>query len=288
MNVWSRPVRWGLAALAGVVAAAGIWHWHGARNASDGALLIAGGDGGGLPRAEAGAEGFEAAALQAAAALAAEQHSTALLIMRHGHLVFEQYAGRDGADTLVDGGEMADTLLLLAAGIAVGQDGLVMPAAAPFDAARLSAAIGGASGRSYPQYLSRNLWQSLNAAPAQWSGGAVRARAVDWLRVAQLLLHDGRFEGTQVVPPGWVARLSQPREASGAEPFAAADMYYLRGPGATRLWLAPRSDLAVLRVAAAPPGAAIDETRLPNMIVRALRDRPASGGGSLNDLVPGH
>ncbi len=288
MNGWPRSAWWGLAALAGVVAAAGIWHWHGVRNASDGALLIAGGDGGGLPRAAAGAEGFETAALQAAAALAAEQHSTALLIMRHGHLVFEQYTGSDGADALVDGGEMADTLLLLAAGIAVAQDGLVMPAAAPFDAARLSAAMGGASGRSYPQYLSRNLWQPLNAAPAKWSGATLRARAVDWLRVAELLLHDGRFEGTQVVPPGWVARLSQPRETSGAEPFAAVDMYYLRGPGATRLWLAPRLDLAVLRVAAAQPGAAIDGTRLPNMIVRALRDRPASGGGSLNDLVPGH
>ena len=288
MKPLQRRVGCGLAVLAGLLAAAGIWHGHGARSASDGAVLISGGDGGGWPRADAGAEGFEAPALQAAGALAAQQGSNALLVMRHGHRVFEQYAGGEGADALIDGGEMADTLLWLAAGIAVAQNGMAMPPAAPADTRHLAAAIAGASGRSYPQFLSRNLWQPLNAAPAQWYPATVRARATDWLRVAEMLLHDGRFEGTQVVPPGWVARQSQPREASGAEPFAAADMYYLRGPGATRLWLAPRFDLAVLRVAAAPPGAAVDETRLPNMIVRALRDRPASGGGSLNDLVPGH
>jgi hypothetical protein len=55
-----------------------------------------------------------------------------------------------------------------------------------------------------------------------------------------------------------------------------------------RLWLAPRLDVAILRVAAAPPpGAPVDET-LARTIISALRDRPATGGSSLNDLVPGH
>ena len=288
MKALQRRVGWGLAALVGLLAASIFWHGHGTRSASDGAVLIAGGDGGGLPRTDAGAEGFEASALQAAGALAAQQGANALLVMRHGHLVFEQYAGGERADTLVDGGEMADTLLLLAAGIAVAQSGMAMPPAAPAGTGPLAAAIAAASGRSYPQFLSRNLWQPLNAAPAQWYPATVRARATDWLRVAEMLLHDGRFEGTQVVPPGWVKRLSRLSEAAGAEPFAVSDMYYLRGPGATRLWIAPRLDLAVLRVSAAPPGVAVDDTRLPNMIIRALRDRPTAGGASLNDLVPGH
>lgn len=279
---------WGLAALAGLLAAGGIWHWHGVRDASDGAVVIGGGDGGGLPRTDANEEGFETPALRAASALAATQGSSALLVMRHGHLVYERYAGGDGADTLVDGGELADTLVLLAAGIAVAQNGLVMPAAAPVDTGQLTAAIARVSGRSYPQFLSRNLWQPLNAAPAQWSAPTLRARASDWLRVGELLMHDGRFEGTQVVPAGWVQRLVQPRAADGAEPFAAAGIYSLRGPGATRLWLTPRLDLAVLRVAPVPPGVAVDETLLVNIIVRALRDRPATGGGNLDDLVPGH
>ncbi len=277
-----------LAALALLLCAAGLWLWHATGTPRDGAVLITGGDGGGLPRAAADAEGFDSLALQQAAALVLEQRATALLVMRHGHLVFEQYAGGASADTLVDGGEMADTLLMLAAGIAVAQYGLIVPPVGPHAAAQLAAAIAEASGRSYPQYLSRNVWQRLNAASAQWSAGTVRARASDWLRVAELLLHDGRCEGTQVVPPGWVARLGQPRVTPGARAFAAADMYYLRGPGATRLWLAPRFDLLVLRVARASPGDVVDETRLPNMIIRALRDRPNARGGSLSDLVPGH
>jgi hypothetical protein len=67
-------------------------------------------------------------------------------------------------------------------------------------------------------------------------------------------------------------------------------MYRLRGHGATRLWLSPRFELAILCVADAgmAPALAADETRLPNMVVRALRDRPGVSGTGLNDLVPGH
>ncbi|MBS0387566.1 MAG: hypothetical protein JSR15_03720, partial [Proteobacteria bacterium] len=181
---------------------------------------------------------------------------------------------------------LSGAVLLAAAGIAVQRNGLVMPAEEPFDSASLTAAIAAASGRSYPQFVSRNVWQRLNASPGRWASPEVRARAVDWLRVADLLLHDGRFEGTQVVPPGWLQRLRPLRTAPGAEPFADRDMYYLRGQGATRLWLAPRFELAILSVAST--AASNDETRLPNMIVRALREQPGISGTSLNDLVPGH
>jgi hypothetical protein len=283
-----------LLALAALLAAAGAWRWHrsagieaGAVGA--GAIAVGGGDGGGLPRADAAAEGFERQPLEVALAWARAQHARALLITRHGHLVSEQYDGI-ATDALVDGGELADTLLQLAAGIAVAQNGLVVPPAAQSDVAQLSAAIARASGRSYAQFLSRNIWQPLNAAPAQWSPAGVSARSVDWLRVAELLLHDGRFEGTQVVPAGWVQRLPRPQAAVGAEPFADATMYRLRGRRATRLWLSPRFDLAILCVADAgsAPALAADETRLPNMVIRALHDRPGVNGTGLDELVPGH
>jgi CubicO group peptidase (beta-lactamase class C family) len=181
---------------------------------------------------------------------------------------------------------MSDALVLLSAGIAVSRHGLSLPTTGPFDTAQLSGAIAKASGRSFPQFLSRNVWQPLNAGQASWSEAELSARAVDWLRVAELLLHDGRFEGTQVVPSGWGAHVQLLRTAPGAEPFADKEAGYLRGRGATRLWLFPRFDLAVLSVSDAAHSA--DETRLPNMIVRALRERPGVGGTSLNDLVPGH
>jgi len=196
-----------------------------------GTVAVGGGDAGGWPRADAATEGFERQPLELARAWASAQHARALLIMRHGHLVLEQYDGID-ADSLVDGGELADTLVQLAAAIAVAQNGLVAPPTAQADPAQLSAAIARASGRSYAQFLARNIWQPLNAAPAQWSAASMRARSSDWLRIADLLLHDGRFEGTQVVPAGWVQRLARPAAAVGAEPFADRSMYRLRGRGA--------------------------------------------------------
>lgn len=280
-----RQISW-LLVLVALLVAGGAWQWRHAHSADAGGVAIGGGDGGGLPRAGAAAEGFDPRAFQTAVDWAAKQRGGALLVLRHGHLLAENYTGDVLATSLVDGGGLSDALLLLAAGIAVPQHGLVMPTEEPFDSAQLSAAIATASGRSFPQFLSRNIWQPLNAASARWSEPDVRARAVDWLRVGELLLHDGRFEDTQVVPPGWAQRLHLSRTAPGAEPFADAGMYYLRGHGATRLWLSPRFELAILSVA--DHANATDETRLPNMIVRALRERPGVSGTSLNDLVPGH
>jgi CubicO group peptidase (beta-lactamase class C family) len=264
------------------------WYAHHTRASRDDGMLIAGGDGGGLPRAAAADEGFDSVALEAAAAVARKLGAQALLVTRHGHLVYEQYVGGASAETLVDGGEFANTLLKLSAGIAVAQNGMAVPAMERFEPASMSAEIARAGGLSYPQFLSRNLWQPLNAAPAQWYGASLRARASDWLRIAELLLQDGRFEGAQVVPRGWVQRLRTAPEASGAEPFAADDVQMLRGPRATRMWLVPHLDLAVLCVGDWAAGAAIDETRLPNAIIRALRERQSSTGVNLNDLVPGH
>ena len=265
---------------------AGIWLWMRAHAPQTQGEAIGGGDAGGLPRAQASTEGFDATPLQAAVDWAAKERAGALLITHHGHLVIERYSDDVNADSLVEGGAVSDALVLLAAGIAVPQHGLALPSAEPLDTAQLSAAIAKASARSFPQFLSRNIWQPLNAAPARWSESQVSARAVDWLRVAELLLHDGRFEGTQVLPSGWAAHVHLLHTAPGAEPFADNDMRYLNGRGATRLWLSTRFDLAIFSVSGKALSA--DETRLPNMIVRALRERPGVTGTSLNDLVPGH
>ena len=281
-----RATVWMVAAVA-LCAVAGVWRWRALHVADPAGVVIAGGDGGGLPRTDPALEGFDVQALQLAARAALAQGASALLIMRHGHLVLEQYAGGADANTPVDGGELADALLMVAAGIAVTKHGMSMPPP-PLDAVRLAAAIAGASGLSYPLFLSRHVWQPLNAAPARWLSPGVSARAGDWLRVAELLLHDGRFEGTQVAPPGWLARHASRLSGLGTEPLSVDGVSGLRGPGATRLWLVPRFDVAILRVASAPaPGTTVDEA-LAHTIISALRDRPATGGTSLSDLVPGH
>jgi hypothetical protein len=283
----TRPARLWLLAFIALGVLAGAWHWRTPPVAAVAGVVIAGGDGGGLPRTAPQLEGFDASALQAVTTNAFKQGISALLIMRHGHLVFERYGADADASAPVDGGELASSLLIVAAGIAVAEHGMVMPPA-PIDAGRLAAAIAAASGRSYPSFLSRHIWQPLQAAPAYWTSSGVSARCADWLRVGELLMHDGRFEGTQVVQPGWIARHTTQLFGPGADSTGGNGSLTLHGPGATRLWLAPRLDVAILRVAAAPPpGVAVDET-LARTIINTLRDRPATGGSSLNDLVPGH
>ncbi len=283
----TRRARLWLVAFIALGVLAGAWRWRTQQVSAVSGVVIAGGDGGGLPRAAPQSEGFDADALQAAATNAFKQGISALLIMRHGHLVYERYGADADARAAVDGGELADSLLIVAAGIAVAEHGMVMPPP-PLDAGRLEAAIAAASGRSYPSFLSRHIWQPLHAAPAYWTSPAVSARCADWLRVGDLLLHDGRFEGTQIVQAGWIARYAPQIFGAGADSPVASGWLSVRGPGSTRLWLAPRSDVAILRVAAAPaPGVAVDET-LGRTILNTLRDRPATGGSGLNDLVPGH
>jgi hypothetical protein len=284
--VTRRTTFWIVAVLA-LCALAGLWRWRTLHLADNLGVLVAGGDGGGLPRAAPALEGFDEHALQATAASALAQGASAILVTRHGHLVLEQYAHGAEDGTLVDGGGLDLPLLVVTSGIAVAQYGMPMPPP-PLEVKRLAAGIEAATGKSYPVFFSRHVWQPLNAAPARWLSPGLRARATDWLRVAELLMHDGRFEGRQVVQVGWIAGRTSQLSGSDVQPPLAGGMMRLRGPGATRLWLVPGLDLAVLRVGPAPPrGSAVDES-LARTIVNEVRDRPASGGSSLRDLVPAH
>jgi len=297
---------------------------------SDATVEVQGGDGGGLPRARPQEERFDEAALERVPQDRVADGLQALVVMRDDHIVFERYGRGLGAGSIIDSGHFATALLALAAGVASEERVLSAQALRGFEPDALRGAIEQGSQLHYEVYLSRYVWSRLNAAAA-WialpvNGAAVpadccfHARVLDWLRVASVLLGDGRFEGTQVVPSGWVQRMVRPLAlntspgvaaggvansgfgvelatgAHGAEPFAAEGVFFLRGPGRWRLWLVPGLRLAVLFGAATPdPGnsasaGAWDETRLPNLVMRTLSDRPAQPG-DLNDLqrlVPGH
>jgi hypothetical protein len=66
----------------------------------------------------------------------------------------------------------------------------------------------------------------------------------------------------------------------------------LRGPARWRLWVIPSLRLAVLFGASASGDTAADwdETRVPNLVIEAVTDRPAVPPGTsvLQQLVPGH
>jgi hypothetical protein len=296
-----------------------VWRAHGRSGAGPARVPVAGGDAGGIAHAELASEHFDAAPLaQAATAAAAEAGFQALIVMRHEHIVFERYAHGTAADTVIDSGAFAEGVLGVLAGIAARDDFLPRNALNGFRAERLRSAIEMASRTPYAVYLGRKLWRPVNAAPA-WIAlpqpGApapadccLHARVLDWMRIAGVLVGDGRFEGTTVAPAGWVARMARPitadghhgfglelmGAAQGAEPLLLDDAFLLRGPGHWRLWMVPSAQLAVL-FGAQPPGAtdaaaAWDETRIANLVFRALNDQPAPSGPSnlLQRLVPGH
>ncbi len=272
---------------------------------------VEGGEAGLLPRATAAEERLDSGALTAAMDHARKEQALVLLIARHGHLVTEYYGHGIDRDSLLDTGAFASVLAALTAGDAIAKAHMPMPALNAFDGAALANSISAATDQSYVSYLSTHLWRRINAAPARFmldhAGAAVRtdccfeARAIDWLRVAELLMNGGRFEGIQAVPETWVKQMLAPaapgadhgfgillgKAARGAAPLASDDVVFLRGAKHDRLWMVPSLRLAVLVIAPGAEDRMWDETQLPNLVISAVKDRPPSGT-SLNELVPGH
>jgi hypothetical protein len=305
-----------LIGIAGLVLVAALWLGPGVagRQGSGARVAVKGGDAGGMPRVPPLQEHLDATALEDATRDAAADGLQALIVVRHGYIIFERYGHGFDADSVIDSGAFAQALLALTAGIAAHDGSLPVQSLNGFDPGRLRAGIEAGTRQSYPDYLSLRLWRRLNAAPA-WitipvaGGGAPAdccfyARLLDWLRVAEVLLDDGRFEGKAVVPPGWTERMRHAVSASGtegfgielgsgahgAERFAAEDVFFLRGPGRWRLWLMPTLGLGVLFGSKSYASLDWDETRLPNLVIRAVSERPQqrSMGTQLQQLVPGH
>jgi CubicO group peptidase (beta-lactamase class C family) len=188
-----------------------------------------------------------------------------------------------------------------------------------------------ATGQRYAEWLSSRLWKPLGAGDAWlWldrPGGTAHAqcclvaRQGDWLRVAELLLSDGQYQGSRILPAGWVGAmrtsargnrnygfqvwLGAPYAAQRAysplpgaptshseEAYAADDVMFLDGYGKYRLWVVPSLGLAILRTGTDPADRADwDDSRIPNLIIRGVSDRPQSVPGAhvdLSKIVPGH
>ncbi len=157
------------------------------------------------------------------------------------------------------------------------------------DANTLARALEDALGGSYEQLVAARLWRMLGAGSFSMGraevNGALQVRAdccftarvADWMRVAELLAHDGIFEGNQFTPPGYVqmmfssARKDAPHgfftRVDGK--FAARDVGWLEAEGKTRLWIVPSLRLTILRVGDEPPASfGFDEAMIPDTIIR--------------------
>ena len=360
---------------------------------------IEGSDGPSSPRVNPAEENLDPAALQAAMEYAGTRSTTALIVGRHGHIVFEKYWGDAAFDTVIDAGAFNSTLTALMVGMAIGDRKIALPgepvanyiesfhernrasitledllhmtsglgaergagksanlgavntavasahdllahdirseclehdrAAAPgsrwqpqaCDPQLLAHIIERASGQQYSVYVSEKLWKPIGAGDAQLmldhAGGTahasccLRAQLGDWMRIAQLLANDGKFEGEQILPPGWVRTMLTPSKANprfgyqvwrgepfmpgedASEPYAQDDTFVLKGNGKTRLWLVPSMSLSILRVGTDDESdASWDDSRIPNLIIRGASDYRPKGATSsdvdIKNLVPNH
>lgn len=358
--------------------------------------LVPGGDEPPAPHESPASESLDIGALEAAATYAGSHQSRALIVSRHGYLVFERYWQGSRFDTLIDSGSLGRVVAALVTGNAIYghrigwpdapigmfvsewrddprgsitvrhllqfSSGLATrpPGANPWSAAAdrtygshivarylqlplqsppgqrwveqsvdpdlLAVVVQRATHERYARYVSRTLWRRIGAGDAWvWldrPGGDVHVdrgflvRQGDWLRVGELLLQNGRYQGSEVIDPRWVPQLLRPSKANsdygayirlgthtapGMTTYEAADLFVIQG-GGTRLWLIPSLQLAILRTGDRPPGAADlqtvgnanndawDDARIPNLILRGTRDFvPAVRvGAGISTIVPNH
>ena len=169
-----------------------------------------------------------------------------------------------------------------------------------------------ATGRNFAHYLGEKLWRPMGAQRGALRLDGLEGNVVsyccflsapaDWMRVAHLLMNDGRLpDGRQLLPDGWVKQMltsSGPNPNYGlqiwtdavylerrpyypelplelanyhSEPFAADDLFYLDGGGKVRIWISPKLNLIVLRMGYPPPrDKGFDEAFIPNTIIRGV------------------
>ncbi len=301
---------------------------------------------------------LDPASLLAAADYAASHKSRALLVTRHGYIVYEKYWQGSSLDTVVNSQGLGRVIAALATGVAISERkigwpdeplGNLMPQwakeprgeitvrnllqwssglgrdrsieappdrrwlAQNVDPDLLAEVLQKATGLPYAEYVSHAIWKRIGAGDASlWLGpGALPraddgffARQGDWLRVAELLLRNGNYQGDEVIAPRWIPELLKPAKTNanygsylrlgahpspGMSPYATNDVFVVEGQG-NRLWLVPSLQIAILRTGG-PPGSGWDDGRIPNLIIRGARDfvpPAARPGADLRQLVPNH
>lgn len=163
----------------------------------------------------------------------------------------------------------------------------------------------------YGQFVGRHVLRPIGARGGKvWvnrpgglahSGCCMHLPAESWLRLGLLLLKDGKVDGKQLLPRGYVAEMRrgtpqnrhfglgiwigspwQERRGFGApgrpgpqvlhsEPYLDPDLFLFDGNSNQVLYLSPRHDLAILRMGDTPPAKPEwDNARLANLIMRAL------------------
>ncbi len=158
-----------------------------------------------------------------------------------------------------------------------------------------------ATGMSVAEYLQERIWKPMGAEfPASWSldseasgfekmESGINARAVDYARFGLLYLHNGFWNGQQILPAAWVAESTSP-DPDDTRPFEVypewkeqngyygyhwwglknADGSYdfmARGHLGQIIYVAPRKNMVVVRL-----GGEADSNVIWTYVIRALVD----------------
>ncbi len=166
-----------------------------------------------------------------------------------------------------------------------------------------------ATGVRYTTYLSEKLWRPMGAVRGAMRLDGIGGQPImfccylstpsDWLRLGHLLINDGRINGEQIIPVGWVKEMKTTSQVNPnygyqiwvgspptkerkylptlegmtanyhSEPFDGGDIFYMEGSSKFRMWMVPSEELVVLRMGLNPPD--MDEARLPNTILRGIK-----------------
>jgi CubicO group peptidase (beta-lactamase class C family) len=172
-----------------------------------------------------------------------------------------------------------------------------------------------ATGLRYAAFLSKQLLQPIGAAGGTvWvnrqggtahSGCCLLLPAESWLRLALLVMNDGKVSGRQILPTGYVTQMrtgtvENPRYGLGiwlqgnyverrsfdnpdrgtkgvlqSAPFKAQDVMMFDGNGSQVAYLIPSRDLVIMRLGDTPPKSLEwDNAYLPNLLTEAIDRQP--------------
>lgn len=170
----------------------------------------------------------------------------------------------------------------------------------------LALVIERATGTPIQTLLSERVWKPMGASDAAFQfdrpGGVarvmccMRATPRDWARLGQLVMQDGKWEGRQILPKGWVKTMAtpsarnpnfgvglwlgtpfapmrtyfenQPGVIPQSEPFLAPDVRIMEGGGFRTVFMVPSQDLVIHRHG---PGVDNwDSAYLVNTVIRGL------------------
>jgi CubicO group peptidase (beta-lactamase class C family) len=151
------------------------------------------------------------------------------------------------------------------------------------------------TGDKLPDYARRVLFDPLGLGPSEWSNGlqgeaaaasGLRLRAPDLLRIGQMVLAGGRWQGRQIVPEAWLQQSTTP-VVTIEGPFRYGWHWYLSdlavgtpshnerlisgiGWGGQRLFLVPALDLVVAMNAGNYRKPGTEQRRIANLLLNEL------------------